>query len=318
MGLGPARRERGQGTVEWVGTIAVVALLLVGLVAAGVRVPGTALAWAVASRILCAASMADGCGDEPALIGAYGTEVGKLVRRHMPTLLFERGSRALPVDFRRCRVPACGDGSARGLVHKTDAGMHVTAFVHVVDCRDGAEGAAAAAPAGGPPDCSGARAGNLYIQYWTYYADSATLRGAPIAGEQGYHRDDWEGVQLRIGRDGRVEERASSHHGYNHAQSPANVGSDAGLVPLREAAEAVGARPRNGWGPETRLLVVSGGSHAGNANGFLRIDRVTPGRRVHLVPLEPIAASEGGAYRFAIGPPWRKRVWRDPEATGTD
>ena len=47
------------------------------------------------------------------------------------------------------------------------------------------------------------------------------------------------------------------------------------------------------------MLVVSGGSHAGNTNGFLRIDRVTPGRRVHLVPLEPIAADEGDAYRFA-------------------
>jgi len=311
-------RQKGQGTVEWVGTIAVVALLLVGLVAVGARVPGTELARAVASRILCAASMADGCGDEPALIAAYGTEVGRLARRHMPTLLFERGSRALPVDFRRCRVAACGDGSARGLVHRTDAGLHVTAFVHVVDCRDGPQRAlAAAAPGEGPPDCSGARAGNLYIQYWTYYADSATLRGVPVAGAGGYHRDDWEGVQIRIGRDGRVEERASSHHGYNYVQSLANAGSDAGLVPLREAAESVGARPRNGWGPETRLLVVSGGSHAGNTNGYLRIDRVVPGRRVHLVALEPIAAA-GGAYRFAISPPWRKRVWRDPEADGTD
>jgi hypothetical protein len=333
-----AAREKGQGTVEWVGTIAVVALLLAGLVALGVRVPGTELARAVASRLLCAASMADGCGDEPVLIATYGDEVGRLVRRHMPTLLFERGSRALPVDFRRCRATACGDGTPRGLVHRSDEGMHVTAFVHVVDCREDGKGdrlgaepasfsgnppgnrqdAASEGIAAASPDCSGPRAGNLYIQYWTYYADSATMRGVPIAGEEGYHRDDWEGVQIRIGRDGRVEERASSHHGYNYEQSLANVGSDAGVAPLREGAEAVGARPRNGWGAETRLLLVSGGSHAGNANGYLRIDRVTPGRRVHLVPLEPIAAAEGGAYSFAIGPPWRKRVWRDPEATGTD
>jgi hypothetical protein len=252
------------------------------------------------------------------LIAVYGDEIGRLVRRHMPTLLFEPGSRALPVDFRRCRVPACGDGSARGLVHRTDAGLHVTAFIHVIDCRQGSQGApSAAAPGGGPPDCSGARAGNLYIQYWTYYADSATLRGVPIAGEEGYHRDDWEGVQIRIGRDGRVEERASSHRGYNSTQSLVNAGSDAGIVPLREEAEAAGARPRNGWGPETRLLLVSGGSHAGNTNGYLRIDRVTPGRRVHLVPLEPIAA-DGAAHRFAVSPPWRKRVWRDPEAVDTD
>ena len=98
------RAERGQATVEWVG------LLLRRLAAAGRRwsrsgcgCRASALARAIASRILCAAALADGCGDEPALIAAYGTEVGKLVRRHMPTLAFEEGSRAVPVDFRRCR-----------------------------------------------------------------------------------------------------------------------------------------------------------------------------------------------------------------------
>lgn len=305
--------ERGQGTVEWVGVVAVVALLLAGLVAAGVRVPGNALARAIASRMLCAVATADRCGDEPVLIAAYGSEVGELVRSQMPTILFERGSRALPVDFRRCRSTECADGSARGLVHESDAGLPVTAFVHVVDCRD--EAIAASAVAGA--DCSGSRAGNLYLQYWTYYVDSATLRGVPIAGARGFHADDWEGVQIRIGPDGRIDQRASSHHGYNYTQSLANVGSDAGVAPLAGAAERLGARPHNGWGPATRLLLVSGGSHAGNANGFLRVDRITPGRRVHLVPLEPIAEGEGKIYRFAVSPPWLKRVWRDPEANST-
>lgn len=281
--------------MEWVGVIAVVALSLAVLVAMGVRVPGARLADAIASRILCAAALADRCGDEPTLIAAYGSRVGELVRRHMPTLFFEQGSRALPMDFRRCRSAECGDGSARGLVHETDAGLPVTAFVHVID-----------------------RGGNLYIQYWLYYADSATLRGVPIAGDAGDHQDDWESVQIRIDPNGDVDERASSHHGYNYAQSLANAGSDAGIDPLKDVAEAVGARPDNGWGPETHMLVVSGGSHAGNADGFLRIDRVVPGRRVHLVPLETIADEEGSAYGFAVSPPWRKRVWRDPEASGTD
>jgi hypothetical protein len=312
-------QERGQAAVEWVGLVAMVALLLLALVTAA-RLPGTALARAMASRMLCAVAMADGCGDEPALIAAYGTEVGKLVRRHMPTILFERGSRAMPVDFRRCRSSSCGDGSARGLAHKTDFGLPVTAFVHVIDCREVEGGSALHVSGPGSwsgADCSGSRAGNLYLQYWTYYADSATLRGVPIAGEAGYHRDDWEGVQIRIAPDGQIDERASSHHGYNYVQSVANAGSDAGIGPLSDAAQAIGARPRDGWGPETRLLVVSGGSHAGNTNAFLNIDRVTPGRRVHLVALEPIAVEEG-ATRFAISPPWRKRAWRDPEAEGTD
>ncbi len=298
--------------MEWVGTLLVVSLLLVGLVAAGVRVPGGDLARLVASRILCAAALADGCGDEPTLIATYGTEVGKLVRRHMPTIAFERGSRAVPIDFRRCRSTVCGDAPEDGLVHRTDRHLPVSAFVHVVDCRaDAAQGSAAAGA-----NCSGSRAGNLYIQYWTYYADSATLRGVPIVGDEGYHADDWEGVQIRIGPDGGVDERASSHDGYDYSRSVANWGSDAGLDPLKGIAEIVGARDPNGWGPETHLLLVSGGSHAGNAIGIPDINRFTPGRRVHLIPLEPIASEDHST--FAISPPWLKRVWRDPEAEGTD
>lgn len=303
--------ERGQGTVEWVGLVAVVALMMAGLLAAGVRVPGTALAREVASRLLCAASLADSCGDEPALIAAYGTEVGKLVREHMPAIFLERGSRALPVDFRRCRSSACGDGTRHGLVHRTDSGAPVTAFVHVVDCRPRAESVQVA-----HRNCSGPRAGNLYVQYWLYYADSATLRGVPIAGARGYHRDDWESVQIRIGPDGEAAERASSHHGYNHGQGAHNWGTDAGLGPLGDAAEAIGLRPPNGWGTETHALLVSGGSHAGNTDGIPRADRLVPGRRVHLVPLEGIAPTT--PTRFAVTPPWRKRVWHDPEADGTN
>ncbi len=305
--------ERGQGTVEWVGLVCLVSLLLVGLLAAGVRVPGTALARAVASRILCAAALADGCGDEPALIAAYGTEVGGLVRRHMPSLLFERGSRAVPVDFRRCRSTACGDAAEHGYVRRTDAGLPVSAFVHVVDCRPDAVAQTEAEGA----DCSGPRAGNLYIQYWTYYADSATLRGVPIVGDEGFHRDDWEGVQIRIRPDGsrrrarllpqRLQPRPGSRQlGLRRRHRPAQ-----GRRPKPSASA-----PDNGWGPETHILLVSGGSHAGNAGGIPRIERLTPRNRVHLIPLEPIAAASQA--HFAITPPWRKRVWRDPEAEGTD
>jgi hypothetical protein len=303
--------ERGQGTVEWVGVLLVVALAMLGLVAVGVRVPGAALARAVAGRIVCAAALADGCGDEPALIAAYGTEVGKLVRRHMPTILFEQGSQALPVDFRRCRSSECGDGAEEGLVDRTDERLPVTAFVHVVDCRPGAAERAEAAGA----DCSGERAGNLYVQYWTYYADSATLRDMPVVGDKGYHHDDWEGVQLRFGPDGAVDERASSHDGYNYARGASNWGSDAGIGPLKDLAEALGARPGNGWGPETGFLLVSGGSHAGNTIGRPNSDHWTPGHRVHLIPLEPIAAAS--LPQFAISPPWLKQVWRNPESTET-
>lgn len=305
--------EEGQGTVEWVGLVCLVSLLLLGFFVAGVQVPGVALARSIASRLLCAAALADRCGDEPTLIAAYGTEVGGLVRRHMPSLLFERGSKAVPVDFRRCRETSCGDAKEHGYVKHTKVGLPVTAFVHVVDCRDDA---AASAEAEGA-DCAGSRAGNLYIQYWTYYADSAVFRGIPILGEAGYHPDDWEGVQVRIRPDGSVDERASSHKGYN--QRPGPVGgwaSDAGADPVKDVTEALGLRAENGWGPETHMLIVSGGSHAGNTAGMPFIERHAPRNHIHLVPLEQIAATTGA--RFAIDPPWRKRVWRDPEAEGTN
>lgn len=297
--------------MEWVGTLLVVSLLLLGLLAAGARVPGVSLTRAVADRILCAASLADGCGDEPALIAEYGSEVGRLVRLHMPVIAYEEGSKAVPIDFRRCRSTECGDASGSGLIHRTDAGLPVTAFVHVVDCRPDAVEEDEAAGA----DCSGGRAGNLYIQYWTYYADSATLRGVPIAGKEGYHHDDWEGVQIRFRPDGEVDERASSHDGYNAGRSTRNWGSDADIGPLKDAAEAAGVRAENGWGRETHLLRVSGGSHAGNTVDFDEFDRYTPSRRVHLIPLEPVAAASTAT--FAISPPWLKAVWRDPEASGT-
>ena len=44
-------------------------------------------------------------------------------------------------------------------------------------------------------DCSGERAGKRYLQYWLYWPDSQT---EPF-GERGYHPDDWESFQVRIG-----------------------------------------------------------------------------------------------------------------------
>jgi hypothetical protein len=245
------------------------------------------------------------------LIAAYGTEVGKLVREHVPSILYEEGSRAVPVDFRRCRGTACGDAAEHGYVRRTETGLPVTAFVHVIDCRPDAMERSEAEGL----DCGDGRAGNLYLQYWLYYADSATLRGIPGIGGVGYHHDDWESVQFRIRPDGSVDERASSHDGYNHGQEVVNWGSDAGIGILNAAFEAVGLRPHDGWGGETHVLLVSGGSHAGNVDGVPRIERLTPRHRIHLVPLEPIAATTGA--HFTVHPPWRKQVWRDPEAEGT-
>jgi hypothetical protein len=105
-------------------------------------------------------------------------------------------------------------------------------------------------------------------------------------GKPSYHPDDWESYQLRISPDGRFA-RASAHHGYGE-----------------------------GWVREYGGFRVSGGSHAGSMTPR-DFARATPGERLRLIPLEPIAARHP-RVRFAITPPWLKRVWHDPEYQGTD
>jgi hypothetical protein len=283
--------QRGQSTVEWVALVLVVAAALAVLGAVAGGLPGAALANAIAKRIACAAGLADGCVAGPnALIAAYGTAIAGEVGDRAPQIRYEPGMRALPVDYRSCREDACAEGADARRVWRSLTGEPATAFTRVIDCRPGSETPNA--------DCAGQAAGNLYLQFWLYYPGSATgegstpLRGAirelsSALGKPTYHPDDWESVQFRIGADGDADVRASSHHGYGPGWVPAS-----------------GAAYR-----------VAGGSHAGTVQpaGF---SRITSPRRLRLIALEPIAAGERA--RFAVTPPWRKRVWRDPEYEGTD
>lgn len=306
------RAEGGQASPEWLGLVLLVSVLAMSLLAILAPLPiGLSLARALASRLICAVNLTDSCGGRPALVDAYGPDLAAAVREHAPAIVYERGMRALPVDFRRCRSTACADGSAHGAVWRSAGGDPVTAFVHVVDCRPDPS---LARPGQSPGGCAGPRSGNLYLQYWLYYPDSATLRGVPVAGAKGFHDDDWESYQVRVGPNGAADARASSHHGYNYQQGAGNWASDAGIGSLSAASEALGLRRRGGWGPETGGLFVSGGSHAGSVKGFPS-DRFTPARDLDLIPLEPVAG--GRPPHFAIAPPWRKHVWSDPEAGET-
>ena len=285
--------ERGQSTVEWIGLLLVVSVLAGALAAlAGVALPGTALARAIGGRIVCALELSGRCGplapSELAL--AYGDELGALVGATAPQIRYERGMRALPVDFRSCREDACAEGRPGIRVARSLTGETATVFAHVVDCRPGSETAGAV--------CTGAAAGNRYLQYWLYYPGSATGEGAvapgvvrevsSALGMPSYHPDDWESVQFRIGPDGATDVRASSHHGYGP-----------------------GWRPADG-----AAYTVSGGSHAGTVEPA-EFARITNPRRLGVIPLEPVAEAEA-ATAFAVTPPWRKRVWLDPEYEGTD
>jgi hypothetical protein len=282
--------ESGQGTVEWIALILLVSLITLALGATvGIGLPGTEFAKAVASRLVCAVGLSGPCDVQATrLASAYGDEVAALVSEHAPTILYEPGMRALPVDYRRCREDACAEGREEGQVWRTQAGDPTVAFVRVIDCRVGSETRGAS--------CTGTRAGNLYLQYWLYYPGSATGEGsiAPdlvrsvssAVGKPSYHPDDWESYQLRIEPDGRFA-RASSHHGYG-----------------------------GGWVREYGAFRVAGGSHAGSTEPR-DYARFTPGDRLRLIPLEPIAARRP-RVRFAITPPWLKRVWRDPEYERTE
>ena len=313
----PARApgESGQASPEWLGLVLVVALSLAGLLAIVAPLPiGALLARTIGAKIVCAVDLSDSCGAEPELVAAFGEELAAQLREHAPAVFYERGMRALPVDYRSCRLAACADAEGDGVVSRSAEGRSATAFVHVVDCRPGTM--APFAGLNSPEDCRGERAGNLYLQYWFYYPESATLRGVPVAGPEGHHSDDWESYMVRIAPSGTVAARASSHHGYNYAGGARNWASDLGSDALTGATELVGLRAPGGWGPETGSLFVSGGSHAGNVDSSSCCRR-TPQGRLSLVPLDPAAAGEGGVPRFAISPPWRKQVWTDPEDEGT-
>jgi hypothetical protein len=310
--------------VEWIGLILLVALLFAAVVAGGVRLPGLAIAETLASKLVCFAGLDAGdclssAVDTP-LVAAYGNELAAEVASNAPRIEYEAGMRAVPVDFRDCRADPCSLGPESGEVDRTDAGEPVTLFVHTIDCR-------APVPRDGL-NCSGDRAGHVYVQYWAYYPGSQSLKGFP--GNPGFHNDDWESFQMKLGN-GDALARASSHHGYNYTAGAASWLSDAGFT------------HRPAWGESEGRYYVSGGSHAGHAHeirpgGAATVpagraaatvpvaqlrravregERFTPGSAIHLVPIEPIA-EHGNRWRFAISPPWRKRVYRDPEYEGTD
>ena len=123
-------------------------------------------------------------------------------------------------------------------------------------------------------DCEGDAAGNLYLQYWAYYPDSATTPfDEKLFGRAGYHPDDWESFQVRIGPNG-IEERASSHHGYNDESGDAV--NDTGWLPGKAA-----------WSTASGRYWISSKSHAGRVGTWQGAPhRWTPSESVRVIPLE--------------------------------
>jgi hypothetical protein len=260
------RRSTGQATLEF--------LLLVGLLAVLTLVLGVALASGAAASTADALRRAlrppSPAHDDTWAIGS--TTWGPLIRRYAPRVVLERDlygeDASVPVDFAHCRRRACARlGVARAVV-----------FVHLVR-----------------------RPTAAYIHYWFYYPDSRATH-LP-AGGLGTHRDDWEGVIVRLAADGAAA-RATAHGGL------------AGAGPWWATAP--------GWRPIGRrpLVYRASGSHA---NGFGPGDIDLAGDRWNgtLGAVDPtfVAADLARSRRFrfdpAASPPWMKRLWRDPDAAGT-
>jgi Flp pilus assembly pilin Flp len=132
------RGERGSASVEQVGLVALVALLLLaavsGIAAGGEVDAGRALAGVLARKIACAPRLPDACRHHP-LVPAYGWPLARLVRALAPAPAVRRGADGLslvPVDFRRCRAESCAVAAGP---HLSASGRRTTAFTEVEDRR---------------------------------------------------------------------------------------------------------------------------------------------------------------------------------------
>jgi hypothetical protein len=203
---------RGQGTVEYAGLLATLALVALGLGAglglAGARLDLRALVPHPRRRALLTA-------DERAL---RNPRLLALVRRAVPTLVLERdrygADQGVPVDD-GCRAPAC---AAFGLAEPV-------LYVHLVRRRAGP-----------------------VVELWTYYPDSLTDH-LPVPALRGYHRDDWEGLLVAFDSAGRLlGARVSAHGGWNGSTPWWNLDAEnwapyRGLAYRASGSHALGLRP---------------------------------------------------------------------------
>ena len=259
---------RGQATVEWLGIALAIAVLLGSAVLVGGDLPRL-----VARGLLGDRSVRQ--GDRWALLHEHW---GAVVRRHAPILVLERDRHgddaSVPVDFRTCREVACARARQR------------------------------------PPRRLRARAAARARRRCTSSTGSTTPTSQtshlPLPALQGAHRDDWEGVVVRIDKaTGAVSARASAHGGF------------AGAGPWWSAA--------SGWRPIDGRPVVfrAAGSHA-NGFGPADVDLAGDAWNGTLSTLDdlvllPADEAPSARRRFApeASPPWAKAAWRDPEVSGT-
>ena len=166
--------DGGQSTVEWTGLVLLVSVLFIGILVTIGDVAGVGLAHSISTRMLCAVSLSDACDREVTAESVYGAELAAKVKAEAPNLLYGNDMLGLPVDYRTCRSPWCADGAGEGRITRSTAGEPVTLFTRVLDCREGRVQTVSVS------DCDDQRKGSVFIQYWDYYPESASLRGVPF------------------------------------------------------------------------------------------------------------------------------------------
>ena len=322
----PVSREAGQASLEWIGVVLLVALSATTLSAAAPAFDGRSFGGFLANHVICAAT--GGChAAERALERAYGEEDAAAVRELAPNLVYEPGERQLPVDWRDCRRPECAtvpdDPSLDS--HSSHARARATAFTRVIR-----------------------RGGRLYIQYWLYYPDSnSALAGSDRFWERswilprvrklvggtpdypGFHRDDWEGVFIRVDPDGSAWVRASSHGHFQGCRwrvcedawirptgwVRVSRGSHAGHVPFR--MEPGPDRPNAG--PRIPRYIPPPGSPSRPYRRLPLIpgrdfnERTTSSEGLRLIPLETRDKRHYRPLTDDVKPPWRKKAYSNPE-----
>jgi hypothetical protein len=131
--------QRGGASVEHVGLVMLVALLLLAGIAALAGAPpgrqARELGAAIARKMRCAPRLPGPCWRDP-LTEAYGRPLAGLVRAlaPRPTALTDgSGLPLVPVDFRRCRIESCAIDVGDGRL--TASNRRTTAFTSVQDNR---------------------------------------------------------------------------------------------------------------------------------------------------------------------------------------
>jgi hypothetical protein len=315
--------DRGQAGVEFVALL-LLACLALGALGAGVgrAVDGRAVGGFLARHVVCAVT--ERCDrDQQKLVEAYGERTAARVRALAPNLVYERGERELPVDWRSCRRVACATAPDDPTLdaHRSDTGRRATAFTRVIR-----------------------RNGRLYVSYWLYYPDSnSAVAGSDRVWERswllprvrklvsgtpdypGFHLDDWEGAFVRVDPDGSTWLRASSHGGFQAcmwrdchdrwARTTGWVrvsrGSHSGHIPYRR--EPVWIAPKHQLAPRyvplrgrpRRIPVIPGRDLD---------ERSSTAEGLRLIPLETLDHRGYAPLAPGVEPPWRKPAYTDPEA----